>query len=217
MANKLKKFFSYSCLGCGIGLDSSEQVLCPNCENIMKSYELSPTAAIVSAVSYYPEQTKTLLFYMKDYYEPCVFDYAASLIEEKLRNVGLCDRLTDFRVTYAPRNPKKLFKKRYDQSKEIADFLSLRLFGEDKGRVISMFKRSIFTSEQKKLNMVKRAQNARKQFKVRKHIAIPEKLMIVDDVATTGSTLFTLKELAFEAGVKECILCTVAFNDRKFE
>lgn len=217
MANKLKKFFSYTCLSCGIALDSTEQVLCPSCVKIMKSHELSPNTSIVSAVSYYPKQTKSLLFYMKDYYEPYVFDYAASLIEEKLRNVGLCDRLTDFFVTYAPRNPKKLFMKRYDQSKEIADFLSLRLFGEDKSRVISMFKRSIFTNEQKKLNMIKRAENARKQFKVRKNITIPEKLMIVDDVATTGSTLFTLKELAFEAGVKECILCTVAFNDKKFE
>ncbi len=178
----------------------------------MRYHQPSTAPGIISAVSYRTEQTRTLIKYMKDYHDPYVFDYAASLLAEKLQGMDL----SNFYLTYAPRNPVTYLKKRFDQSKEIADFLALHLFDDDTDRVITIFGRTPFAREQKSLGLAGRADNVKKLFSVKKGIRVPEKLIIVDDVTTTGTTLRTLHELALKSGVHECILCTVAVNDRKY-
>ncbi len=214
MLNTLVKLFGYGCIYCGKAVRGKSEILCSHCEYRLKYYPPSDSSLIVSAISYRTEQARKLIHYMKDNNDPYVFDYAASLIEEKLREVELYDKLADFYITYAPRNPITFIKKRFDQSKEIADFLAVRLFDDDTDRVVSLFKRYPFADEQKKLGSAGRAENVRGLFSLKENVPIPEKLIVVDDVTTTGSTLLVLRDLVFRAGVKECVLCTVAVNDR---
>lgn len=215
MLELLKKLFGYGCIHCGRAIHSKEEILCYRCEYRMMYHQPAASPGIISTVSYRTEQARSLILYMKEYYDPYVFDYAASLIEDKLCSLMPAEYLSDFYIAYAPRNPVTYLKKRFDQSREIADFLALRLFEKDSSKVISMFRRTPFAHEQKKLGASGRADNVKKLFKVKKGITIPEKLIIVDDVTTTGSTLRTLYGLALKAGVRECILCTVSVNDRK--
>lgn len=213
MLKTLKKIFSRSCLGCGIAVDDSHAIFCPKCEYKITHTTVPVSKSIISAVSYSSPLTKKLILRAKDIYDTDVFDFAAYLLEQKLRELCIIDNLADFYITYAPRNPKKLLLKRFDQTKETADFLALRLFENDKGRVISLFKRKLFSREQKKLDIHGRINNAKGIFRLRRNVHIPEKLLILDDLTTTGSTLFTLRDIALNAGVKECLLCSVAVND----
>lgn len=150
---------------------------------------------------------------MKDYNDPYVFNYAAKLIAQKLKELGMTEMLSDFYITYAPRSPLTFLKKRFDQSKEIADFLAIQLFDKDDGRVVSLFKRYPFANEQKKLNASGRKENAQEIFSLKDDVVVPEKVLLIDDLTTTGSTLFSLRDILYNAGVKECILCTLAVND----
>ena len=213
MLKSIGDFFGYGCLHCGRIVPDVHDILCTSCKKQITDRRTNDSDVIISAINYRTEPAKTLITSMKSEYDPYIFDYAASLIEDKLRDIRLIHSLSDFYISYAPRDPKSHLKKRFDQSKEIADFLAMRLFGDHKSRVLSMFSRSPFAKEQKKLGASERAGNVKKLFKVKRRVDIPEKLIIIDDVTTTGSTLLMLRELAFKAGVRECVLCTVAVND----
>lgn len=180
---------------------------------MLKFHDPIQSSHIISAVSYYSGQAKSLIHFMKENNDPYVFDYAAGLILEKLQKTDLSDKLSDYYITYAPRNPITRFRRRFDQSGEIADFLAYGLFGDDGSRVISFFRRKIIKTEQKKLGAVDRTHNAKNIFSINKRVMIPDKLIIVDDITTTGSTLLVLRDIALGVGVRECLLCTVAVND----
>ena len=213
MINALAKFFSYGCLHCGSCVKSKKIILCPLCEYQMKYYDPIPSPHIISAVTYSNAQSRTLIHYMKDNYDPYVFHYAAKLIKNKFDELGITESLEDFSITYAPRNPLNLLKMRFDHAKEIADFLSFELFGNDSQKLLSLFDRYPFADEQKTLNLKKRRENALQIFSLKENVTVPKRVIIVDDVTTTGSTLFALRDLLFKAGTKDCILCTVAVND----
>ena len=216
MINLPAKFFSYGCIHCGAAVTSKKLIMCRMCEHFLKrsSDDVVP-GAVLSAVSYSSPEAKSLIYYMKDNNDPYVFDYAASLIADKIRENELLDHLSDYYITYAPRNPKTVFKRHFDQAREIAEFLSIQLFDDD--RVVSLFKRYPFASEQKGLGSSHRKENAREIFSLNEKAVLPEKVIIVDDVTTTGSTLFVLRDILLDAGVRECFLCTVAVNDKKYD
>ncbi|MBR3994058.1 MAG: ComF family protein [Clostridia bacterium] len=213
MIKTIAKFLSYGCLNCGRAVHSKRHVLCSYCESYMKAFEPNHSHGVISAISYSSSPAKNLIRYMKDYNDPYVFDYAAKIIAQKLKELGMTEMLSDFYITYAPRSPLTLLKKRFDQSKEMADFLAIQLFDDDDGRVVSLFKRYPFASEQKSLNSSSRKENAREIFSLKEDVAVPEKILLIDDLTTTGSTLFSLRDILYDAGVKECILCTLAVND----
>lgn len=215
MTGFIRKLFSRCCLGCGVATDGENVIMCEKCEKEMKDTPPLETMRITSAVSYSTDQAKKLIHHMKRFNDAEVFAYSAELIYEKLCDKGLDETLSDYYITYAPRNPVTFLLRRFDQSKEIADYLSYLLYGEEEKRVISLFKRKIFTAEQKKLGSVGRVLNAKNIFSIKRNVNIPEKLIIVDDITTTGSTLLTLRDIAQGAGVGECMLCTVALNDSR--
>ena len=216
MLGNLARLCGYGCVGCGKGLLNKKKPFCSLCEYYLSKNETYYNGDILSAISYCNREAKALIYYMKKYDDPYVFDYAAHLIEKKLRKENMLDKLSDFYITYAPRNPISRLTKRFDQSKEIADFLAIRLFDED-GRVLKLFKRFPFTDEQKKLGISGRSENASEIFYLNEKVELPEKVIIVDDVTTTGATLHALRDILLDAGVKECLLFSVAVQDKNYD
>jgi len=210
----LIKIFGIGCINCGRTFRSKRQVLCSACEAEMKRDPPMRSSMIISAVTFSNMPARNVVYYMKKHYDAYIFDYAAKLIAKRIAEYKDPEEIKDYYITYAPRNPITFLKKRYDQSKEIADFLSIRLFDRE-DRVVSLFKRYPFTDEQKKLSSVRRKANASNMFALRVNKIIPEKVIIVDDVATTGSTLFALRDILLDAGVKDIILCSFATKDER--
>ena len=205
--NILSDFFAYECICCGRSVDKENGIFCKECNHeLLFSHTSDDT--VISALNYKSAPTKSLILTMKDYKIKALFSYSAKLIANELHKRGFTT-INEYYITFAPRNIKSLLKKRFDQSYEIGKCLSIELFGTCK-RCIPLFRTSVFSKEQKTLNYNGRHENAGKNLKLIPFAKVPEKLIIIDDVTTTGATLRTLCDLAKRNGAKECILCSVA-------
>lgn len=81
---------------------------------------------------------------------------------------------------------------------------------------MNLFGRSIVSKQQKKLKSHERKINAHEMFYIKRNVFIPPKVIIIDDLTTTGSTLLALRDLLFDAGVRDCFMCSVAVHDIRY-
>lgn len=112
-----------------------------------------------------------------------------------------------YAITYAPRKPRSVRGYGFDQ----AEALALVISEERELPLVEIFSHAHRSKLQKNLNAEERAENAKKSYALRNRFAREhEKLIIVDDVMTTGSTMATLVSLAKEVGYKEIAVVCVA-------
>lgn len=215
MLSSLFKIFNFGCLHCGKAVPSKKDIFCSHCLDALKRTKTSYANSVLPAVIYDTEQARSLIYYMKQYNDFYVFEFAVSLIADKIAEFDLKDELSDYYITYAPRSPESLFKYRFDQSKEIAQALAWNLFDDDE-RCVNLFGRSIVSKQQKKLKSHERKINAHEMFYIKRNVFIPPKVIIIDDLTTTGSTLLALRDLLFDAGVRDCFMCSVAVHDIRY-
>lgn len=119
--------------------------------------------------------------------------------------------LGGYTVTYAPRKPSSVRIYGFDQSKVLASLAAERM-----GLPLAhMFRHARFSKLQKRLNVKQRAENANKSYFLRPDFSrATDKLLIFDDVMTTGSTLSSLVSLAREAGFREVSVVCIAKTGR---
>jgi ComF family protein len=110
-------------------------------------------------------------------------------------------------IVPVPPRPGKFRKKGWDQVEDLAAWLELR----HRVPVLRILKRRP-TVEQKKLDKKERGENAQKAYylddKIRKKIdagkmVLPKRIMLLDDVRTTGTTLETCAHILQSAGVED--------------
>ena len=95
----------------------------------------------------------------------------------------------------------------YNQSQSIADGISF----QTKVPVIDALQRTSYTITQTKLTSKERKNNVHGMFRVLdKQIIRNKRLMLIDDVMTTGSTLEACAETLLEAGAQSVSACTLA-------
>lgn len=205
---KLIAFFAYDCICCGRAVNTDGKIFCKECENELFSKDIIEENGIISVINYKSESARSLILTMKDYKIKDVFSYSAKLIASKIRERNI-PSLDEYYISFAPRNIKSLVRKRFDQSYEIGKCLSVELFGS-KRRCIPLFRGSLFSKEQKTLDYEGRKTNVGKHMNILPFVNVPRKLIILDDVTTTGATLLALREIALKNGAEECILCSVA-------
>lgn len=210
----IKTYFSYNCICCGAAVEHPDEVLCLDCQKSMLEATTHRISRIYSVVPYHNRVTRSLILYMKDTYDDAAFRYSASLILHKLRSAGITD-LDEYYITFAPRNPMSKLKYEFDQSEEIAIRLSEEIFGTP-DRCIETLKRSWFAPQQKTLNAAKRKYFIEKTLRLKKKVFLPEKIIVIDDMTTTGATLYAIRDLFSQLGVEECILVALAYNKRDF-
>jgi len=99
-----------------------------------------------------------------------------------------------------PLHKKKQRIRGFNQAKILADVLSETL----QIPVADWLLRKRETAPQKELNDTERLKNLRNAFEVKKEIFSPvDKVMLVDDIYTTGSTIEACAKVLYDAGVKE--------------
>lgn len=109
-------------------------------------------------------------------------------------------------LTYVPRSAESINEYGFDQSKELCRRIS-RLAEIPQ---MKMFSRSGGTQSQKSLTSEERAENAARAYSAVKNVKAPYKVIIIDDVTTTGSTLSACARLAREMGAEYVAALTVA-------
>ena len=103
----------------------------------------------------------------------------------------------DWIVTWCPRSPEKFMKTGFDQGEEVSRRLAARLGI----RAESLLIRTDLSEEQKRLGQAERKRNAETSLGVRrKKIRPGMKILLFDDILTTGSTVKTSAELLYAAG-----------------
>ena len=137
-------------------------------------------------------------------------DYFADLIAERLVRLPKPDC-----IVYVPMTKKAIRKRDYNQAELLAKALSEKTgIPLLSGAVVKIKD----TSEQKSLSRRERMNNLKSCFKVEKREEIKNKrVLLVDDVLTTGATADSISKILLSAGAKCAYLATIASVEFKIE
>ena len=155
---------------------------------------------------YYGKLSKQVIYTLKmKNYLPLQRFLAKELAEVITEATG--GNLSDYTVTFAPRKPESVCFYGFDQAKILAKMTAVRLnlpFDE-------LFRHTHFSKIQKRLKAMERKKNAKHSYLLKKYACRrTDKLLIFDDIVTTGSTLAALVSLAEALGYREIAVVSVA-------
>ncbi len=229
MIKALRQFFLVRrCVCCReVMLDSREEVFCAGCRAEYERLKrlhcrvcgkphtecgcvppklFSGIECAVHLIPYTEELSHRLLYALKRRNDRILRRFLADELCRSLRRAGVSFDQCD--ITFAPRLPKSVRRYGFDQAKRLA-FLIGRRIGLP---VVKLFSHRHRSSLQKNLTAGARASNAEQSYRLRR--LLPKKrgtrLVIVDDVITTGSTMAKLVSLAKTLGYREITVVCVA-------
>ncbi|MGN0158769.1 MAG: ComF family protein [Brotaphodocola sp.] len=99
-----------------------------------------------------------------------------------------------------PVHPSRRRKRGFNQAEELAERLSKKLEIPIES---SLLVRRRKTAPQRELNPRQRLENLRQAFAVNPSIVVPESVVLIDDIYTTGSTIEACTRVLKAAGVRE--------------
>lgn len=135
--------------------------------------------------------------------------FLASELADLIEGTG--EDLSDFTVTFAPRKPRSVRIYGFDQAEVLARLSAERL----QLPFARMFRHARFSKLQKRLSVKAREINADRSYFLREDfVRRTDKLLILDDVMTTGSTLSSLILLARSVGFQEVSVVCIAKTGR---
>lgn len=130
-------------------------------------------------------------------------DTFAFMMSEKLRR----DRITADMLVPVPSGFLSVKKRGFAAANLLAERMSLRLGIP----LVEAVAARDCKAEQKQLSVKKRAENAKNAFYLKENADVRGKrIIIVDDVSTTGSTLSVVADLLLSAGAEEVEACVFA-------
>lgn len=184
------------CSKCGRKTIQS-QCTCSTCGNTVQIYDRARSSFVYEKpVSQFIQKLK---FYHKKFYAEILGEYLAVTY---FKHVFAPDI-----ITYVPMTDKSQRKRGYNQSKLLALELSKRVNVEVVDCVIKIKE----TKRQAKLNKSQRIKNLQGAFKVpNKNLVKGKRVLLVDDVLTTGTTVNTVCEKLIKAGAVAVDVLTVA-------
>jgi len=172
---------------------------------------------VVHMVPYDPNYygvSSRVVFTAKDKYQAETFAFMASQLREALE-INNVSPQKDWLITWIPRRRKTVRRIGHDQSKAIARMLALG-YGMKLTRVFV----NTGNKPQKRQNFKGRVMNAFSSYRVTgegERKIKGKKVIIVDDLVTTGATQHVAISLAMEAGATEVIPLAFAKTDRGFK
>lgn len=207
---KLKPIASPACLKCGRQLEQPEQEYCLQCSK--RSYHFKRGFSVFS----YEGEARELILKLKYNGRKDIAEYLANITIEKYGTS--LERIGADAVIPVPIHKKRLNQRGYNQAQAIAEIIAEKLnipCAED------VLVRTKQTEAQKELSVHERLLNlydafgineiALEQYKKRMTL---EKVILVDDIYTTGSTMECCSRTLTQCGIKEiwfiCIASTPA-------
>lgn len=189
---------------------------CPICGKIVKNYGLCPDCyelvnknptfyydieglddLIVSST--YAGIMRRLIIDFKFKGKLSYGEIISEIMIEKLLERNLSDEV----LTFVPMHPRRERERGYNQSKILAETIAKKL----DLKCQEVFEKVKDTKFQVGLKKDQRQENLKNAFEV---IKIPEEIIIVDDVITTGTTISELVKVAKASGIKKVTALIVA-------
>lgn len=189
------------CMKCGKTIEDGTEEYCGDCSALPKSFERGfPVFAYTGAI-------KDALYAFKYKNQRSYGEFFADCIDrqygEKLRNLQL-DGLVP-----VPLHRNKRKKRGYNQAEVLAGFLAERL---DLPVYPAYILRVVNTSPQKELNDKIRLKNLNNAFKIGENTIKLKKVLLVDDIYTSGATIEACTKVLLNAGVEKVYYTSVAIG-----
>lgn len=186
--------------------------LCSSCEGKIKycmaSFELNKNNKKYSyyCLAYYSKSISELILRLK-YKSDFV---CANVLGEKMAALILKNNLIFDFITFVPATEQSLRKRGYNQSELLAKAISELL----KIKVISTLDKIRETKDQIGLNEEMRWENILGSYRLRSNIKLKnKKILLVDDVMTTGATTFCCAEELIK-GEGNCVIILTAAKSK---
>lgn len=198
------------CLSCG-RLTKDEEVLCESCLNsIVKcksSFFINHENKKLTCYSanYYSKEFKEIVLKFKYKSDFSCGRFMAKSMVESILHMGIKADL----ICFVPISKESYKKRGFNQ----AEFLAKEIGKELKIEVIDCLCRVKRTWEQKYLDTNERWNNLKECFKINEEyieVLSGKNIMLIDDVVTTGATLFFCAEEFIKLDINNIILLTAA-------
>ena len=186
------------CMKCGKGLSGPEKEYCGDCRKYPHKFERGRSL-------YRYESVASSLFRFKYHGRQEYVDFFAEELYKELGNDLRAMRAEA--IIPVPLHKSRYKERGYNQSALLGKALAKRLelpFEED---LVVRWRKTV---PQKQLNYAERQNNLKKAFKICTNDVKLEKVIIIDDIYTTGSTVDALSEVLLEGGVKHIFVVTLA-------
>lgn len=192
------------CKKCGKKLRKAEAEYCTDCRKIRHLFQKN------RALWEYGGSVKEMLHRFK--YSGCT-DYAEAIGWELSCHFGEWIKKEGIQVVIpVPLHRTRRRKRGYNQAEKLADALARRSGLDVNTKLVY---RSRNTRPQMSLSAAERKNNLKRAFKSAKNIVQLDKVLVIDDIFTTGSTLDAVSDVLKQAGIKEiyCISAGIGKND----
>lgn len=173
--------------------------ICPYCKSKIKRVENQED---VLSYGYYGGVLKELILAFK--YDKNFT--AGNVISELLLNLIYENRIEFDAIYYVPMSKSSIKKRGFNQCEIIAKNLSKSLNIPVSNSLIKIKN----TKEQKSLSKDERYKNIKGAFKIRENNIKNKRILLVDDVVTTGATLLECKKVLENYDIEEITVLTIA-------
>ena len=197
-AEKLVPVRDPRCMKCGRMLYSNSAEYCRDCADVKHAFDRA-----VSAFVYNDAMQESIFRYKyggRKEYADFYAETMAQYLGKEIRSFK-ADALIP-----VPLHKSRLRKRGFNQSALIARKLGKILDIDVAEKLVERVKR---TSPQKNLNREERRKNLKRAFKISKNDVKLTRVIIVDDIYTTGSTVDEIALLLRAAGVREVYVATL--------
>lgn len=177
--------------------------ICTVCKNSIKNIKDSYQEEIIS-YGYYGGALKDLILKFKYKSNFTAGDLLAEFLEEYLvKNI----KYEEYILTYIPLSKKSRKIRGFNQ----CEYLARKISRDLSINILEILIKDKETKEQKTLRKDEREKNIKGAFSIKKGIELKDcKIILIDDVTTTGATLKEGQNLLKKYGAKEIKLLTLA-------
>lgn len=199
--DKIKYVHHPKCFRCGKPLDAEEREYCFDCDNKHHLYERGLASFVYDDMvkkSIYRFKYENRKQYAKGYAALIAGEY-----KEEIRRWG-CDTIIP-----VPIHSKKLVSRGYNQSELLARHLSKSL---EIPMDSSLLARTVDTIPQKELSVSMRRTNVENAFKITQNVVKYKKVILVDDIYTTGSTIDACAGALLNYGVEKVYFISLSIG-----
>lgn len=198
---KLKKIMPPLCIKCSKPIDYASECLCPDCAVYEKSFETA------KAPFSYEGIVKDSIYSYKYYNKPYFYKFFAACLLNYMKE----NDYTSFDyITSVPLHRSKMRTRGYNQSELLAKHLSRELSIP----YADALKRTVKTPKQSQQSKDERRKNLKGAFAVkfplRNENIKNSRVLLVDDVYTTGSTADECSKVLLDFGVSKVYVITIA-------
>lgn len=190
-----------ACFKCGKEISDNETELCEDCSRYTRSFVRGFPAMNYDEV--FQESIAAFKYHGKrDYGKYFAYEIARS------RGKDIAGVNPDVLVP-VPLHKKKLRKRGYNQAEIIAGELGRRLDIPVDDKILI---RTVNTLPQKRLNGIERENNLKNAFQSEEKRVKYNKIMLVDDIYTTGTTVEACTKILHDIGVKDIYYTSICIG-----